>query len=271
MPRRKAGSVRNSATLTLLLLLVAAPAQAGDVLDTLVAAYPDTLAGRDANGVIFRNGARLDAGVLHDKEPLAGLLAHPSIRDQFLLSYPQDVPGVPPAIDFDPGRFRNRAFFDAMYGDCRKGEVEKNLVAVPWLPQSWGRPVRITRINGVAAQLRAVSDEIDRLPPAVRRAAWPVEGEYDCRNVADDGQPSMHAYGAAIDLNLHFSNYWLWDHGRNPHTIPWRNRMPEAIVDAFERHGFIWGGRWYHYDTMHFEYRPELVGERDLAAPAISR
>src|SRR5690242_16362928 len=28
----------------------------------------------------------------------------------------------------------------------------------------------------------------------------------------------------------------------------------------FEQHGFIWGGRWAHYDTMHFEYRPELLG-----------
>jgi hypothetical protein len=35
--------------------------------------------------------------------------------------------------------------------------------------------------------------------------------------------------------------------------------MPRQIVDIFERHGFIWGGRWYHYDTMHFEFRPELL------------
>ena len=33
-----------------------------------------------------------------------------------------------------------------------------------------------------------------------------------------------------------------------------------ARKGIFEKHGFIWGGRWYHYDTMHFEYRPELVG-----------
>ena len=31
------------------------------------------------------------------------------------------------------------------------------------------------------------------------------------------------------------------------------------IVRIFEKHGFIWGGRWYHYDTMHFEYRPEMI------------
>jgi D-alanyl-D-alanine carboxypeptidase len=24
--------------------------------------------------------------------------------------------------------------------------------------------------------------------------------------------------------------------------------MPQEIVDIFERHGFIWGGKWYHYD-----------------------
>jgi hypothetical protein len=30
-------------------------------------------------------------------------------------------------------------------------------------------------------------------------------------------------------------------------------------VDIFERHGFIWGGKWGHFDTMHFEYRPELL------------
>ena len=45
-----------------------------------------------------------------------------------------------------------------------------------------------------------------------------------------------------------------------PFSAPvWRNRVPAAIVEIFERHGFIWGGKWYHYDTMHFEYRPELI------------
>jgi len=29
-------------------------------------------------------------------------------------------------------------------------------------------------------------------------------------------------------------------------------------VEVFKRHGFTWGGKWHHYDTMHFEYRPEL-------------
>ena len=41
--------------------------------------------------------------------------------------------------------------------------------------------------------------------------------------------------------------------------LKYENRVPEEIVNIFERHGFIWGGRWYHYDTMHFEFRPEFL------------
>ena len=32
----------------------------------------------------------------------------------------------------------------------------------------------------------------------------------------------------------------------------YRNRIPIEIVHIFEKHGFIWGGRRHHFDTMHF-------------------
>jgi hypothetical protein len=41
--------------------------------------------------------------------------------------------------------------------------------------------------------------------------------------------------------------------------------MSRERVEIFERHGFIWGGKWYHYDTMHFEYRPEHPEHLELA------
>jgi hypothetical protein len=227
-----------------------------DPLDTLVASYPAALAERSGNSLIFRDGTRMDAGIA-DGRSLSELLSHATIRDQFLLPYHRGAAGPQPVND-DPGRFRNSAFFDKLYGDCRKGEVDKNLVSVIWLPKSWGKPIRVTRLNGVAAALENVSAEIDALPPDLKRASWPVAGAYACRGVADEGQSSMHAYGAAIDLNLSWSDYWLWESGRSGRII-YRNRIPKTIVDIFERHGFIWGGRWYHYDTMHFEYRPELL------------
>ena len=34
---------------------------------------------------------------------------------------------------------------------------------------------------------------------------------------------------------------------------------PKEVVKVFEKYGFIWGGKWHNYDTIHFEYRPELI------------
>jgi hypothetical protein len=31
------------------------------------------------------------------------------------------------------------------------------------------------------------------------------------------------------------------------------------VIRIFEEEGFIWGGKWAMYDTMHFEYHPELL------------
>jgi hypothetical protein len=147
-----------------------------------------------------------------------------------------------------------------MYGDCRAGEVAPKLVHVVWLPSSWGHSLAITSVNGVDRQLDAISHELDGLPAADKKYLFPPGGTYVCRKVADTGQPSMHGWGAAIDINPAYSDYWLWRRsgGRLPAYI---NRIAQEIVTIFERHGFIWGGRWAHFDTMHFEYRPELLGQ----------
>jgi len=64
----------------------------------------------------------------------------------------------------------------------------------------------------------------------------------------------------AIDLNPAYADYWLW---RRSAAAPRpANRIPPEIIEIFEQHGFIWGGRWQQFDTMHFEYRPELLGHK---------
>jgi hypothetical protein len=62
----------------------------------------------------------------------------------------------------------------------------------------------------------------------------------------------MHGWGAAIDINPNATSYWMWGHQRRLSVAP-------EVIAIFESHGFIWGGKWAHYDTMHFEYRPELL------------
>ena len=249
----------------------AAPAQDRVALDALVRAYPDYLAGYDATDLIWRDGTRMP---LADGQPARSfdeMLRHGSILDQIRLPYPAGSATAPRAPDDDPGRIRNRAFFDKIYGDCTRGEVAPRLVPIVWLPHSWGRTVRITSANGVAEHLAAVSEELDDLPVALQRYAYPPAGTYNCRTVADVGQPSMHAWGAAIDLNAARADYWLWRGGAPGEGRV--DRMPAEIVAIFERHGFIWGGKWAHFDMMHFEYRPELLGDqppperRSAAAP----
>ena len=112
-----------------------------------------------------------------------------------------------------------------------------------------------------AAALSRVSTKLKQLVAATPSLGTYVNGElggtFAWRPIANTTRMSVHSYGAAIDLVMAKSNYWEWE--KTPRgQLTWRNQIPQAIVDAFEAEGFAWGGRWYHYDTMHFEYRPEL-------------
>jgi hypothetical protein len=233
----------------------------GASLDALVRAYPDQLAGYDSSYLTWRDGTRMPLSDGQPYKSLEEMLRHGSILDQLRLTYPAGVSAAALVPQSDPGRIRNRAFFDKMYGDCWRGEVRPQLVSVSWLPGSWARTVRVTAVNGVAVRLAEISAELDVLPASIKRYVYPPAGTYNCRTVADTGEPSMHSWGAAIDINSAYANYWLWPRGISANTIP------DEIIDIFERHGFIWGGKWSHYDTMHFEYRPELIS----APPATAR
>jgi hypothetical protein len=233
------------------------PPNINEYLERLVKSYPDTIAGRDGEFLVLRNGAKYPISDRRNDKTFQQLLENPDIGDMFYAPYPAGAPLKQPARDIDPGRVRFEPLFNAMYGDCNKGEVEKNLRSVDWLPKHHGGVVRITKVNGVDKALQAVSTELDNLPNEFTKYLIPSSGTYNCRKISGSSAKSMHAYAAAIDLNTQFSNYWRWA-AQNGREIKWENKIPTEVVRIFEKHGFIWGGYWYHYDTMHFEYRPEL-------------
>jgi len=233
-------------------------ARAAGPMDALLRAYPDALESFDGTYLIWRDGTRMKVDDGRPDKSAEERIRDGSILDQLRLPYPAGAPLLPP--DDDPGRVRNRAFFTKMYGDCHAGEVAPKLVRVVWLPKSWGHAVSFTSVNGADRQLEAISRELDALPAEDKRFLFPIGGTYACRDVADTGLTSMHAWGAAIDINTTYSDYWLWHRGAGGGLPAYVNRIPPEIVAVFERHGFIWGGRWSHFDTMHFEYRPELLG-----------
>ncbi|MFZ0846476.1 MAG: M15 family metallopeptidase [Pseudolabrys sp.] len=249
--------------LAALLVLGFAQSCLGDpLLDALVGAYPDFIAGYDAKYLNFKDGTRLPVSDGKRTKSFEQLLESPDIKDQFAIPYPLGIAFKKPQQNEDPGRIRNEPFFRKMYGDCRKGDVARHLKAVAWLPHRGGGTVMATTINGFDGRLAAVSRELETLPVETTKYLVPSSGTYNCRAIAGTDRLSMHAYAAAIDINAKFGDYWRWP--KNGKDGNWQSRIPAAIVEIFERNGFIWGGKWYHYDTLHFEYRPEIIAYSKL-------
>jgi hypothetical protein len=248
--------------LSLALAARAAPQDNAGLLGVLVAAYPDHLDRHEDGVLVWKDGTRMVFDDGERQKDFETLLDRPSLRDQFYTPYPAGQAASPPGVNIDPGRVRHQAFFAKMYGDCRKGEVARNLVDVVWLPSKWGRALKVTRVNGVAEKLAAISAELDRLPASFDKYLHPPAGTYNCRPIAGTDRVSPHGLGIAIDIATAQAHYWHWTKPDGAGRYPYRNAIPMEIVEIFEKHGFIWGGRWYHYDTMHFEYRPELIAAR---------
>ena len=172
------------------------------------------------------------------------------LEDMFFQNY---FPGKnwksPPGFEYNPGRIRNEEFFKAIYGNSAS-EVRKNCVTINW----FGRKIPFNNINGGADSLKAVIKELSLLNKDYRKYFTVTAGTLNWRVIAGTKKLSMHSFALAIDINTSYSDYW-----RNSKNAGYKNRIPIEIVEIFERHGFIWGGKWYNYDTMHFEFRPELL------------
>ncbi|MFN0217852.1 MAG: M15 family metallopeptidase [Hyphomicrobium sp.] len=227
-----------------------------EIAGRLTTAYPDDVAGVEGNEVIFKDGGRLPFDDGKGEKSFELWLTDPDIEDMFRFAYPAAAATAAPVTD--PGRARNSLFFRKIYGDCHKGGVAKNLTAIGWLPGLSRQTIKVTTRNGVAGRFRDLTNELANLPKRFQTVLMPSAGGYVCRDIAGTRMPSAHGYGIAVDIALKRSHYWRWGR-RDDRTAPvYRNAIPMEIVAIFERHGFIWGGRWKHYDTMHFEYRPEL-------------
>lgn len=231
-------------------------------ISRLLTAYRDHIKDISEGEIHFRDGTAMAFNDGQAPKSHAAWLAHPDVEDMLAQPYRPGPVTSPPGIDDEPGRARNAAFFAKIYGDCRTGDVSKKLVDVVWLPSRSGVKLKVTSVNGVARRLRAVSRALDRLAPRFDIYLVPPAGTYNCRQIAGTQRLSAHGYGIAIDIATSKADYWRWSKPGPGGQPRWRNRIPNEIVAIFEAHGFIWGGKWGHYDTMHFEFRPELLPPR---------
>lgn len=222
-----------------------------DELTRLEKAYPESIQKVAHKYIAWKDGSRM---LVRGPVPLIDVLANMFYHlDQSVGSISKE----------DLQRDRYEPLFKKMYGNSAE-EVKKNLVTIYWMPRIFGTryPLRVTTVNGVDKKLRRISAELEKLSPSYFKYLANPAGGFYWRNVAHQSYLSSHSFGIAVDINSSYSNYWLWDLQKSKRPISeltYHNRIPLRIVQIFEKEGFFWGGRWnYYYDTMHFEYRPEL-------------
>jgi hypothetical protein len=235
-------------------------------LNALLSAYGNSIKGVEVGGrnqmfLIMSDGQKI---VYDDgrRKSLAETLDRPDLEDMLAQPYRPGRSGFKVLPDQDPGRIRVEAFFNAVYG-AGAANVKNNLVPVPFA----GATVSFNSQNGAAAALARVGRKLSCLlsaNPGLGAWIFPLKGSFNRRDIAGTDRLSLHAWGIALDL--HKGAYWRWSKASGPMALlGLQSEYPWDIVAAFEEQGFIWGGKWYHFDTMHFEYRPELLAKARLA------
>jgi len=161
---------------------------------------------------------------------------------------------------------RSPHFYDALWRTRNRDESWEHVKQIRFL----GHQVLVH--YSILVQLSLAEEQILRTAKnnaAVRQWVSNIKSidGWNWRNIAESQSRSFHAYGAAIDFLPKsyggLETYWLWTAQHTPAwwTVPYTRRFhpPEEVIRAFESFGFVWGGKWRYYDTMHFEYRPEIL------------
>lgn len=220
-------------------------------------AYPGLTVDIAAGTVSVAGHSPLPLGEAPDR-PAKARLEDSSIAEQFVQVYPLTFDLASRSEPwFDPGRARNDAFFRALYG-TREADVAKTLVRVDY-PGAAGARFSMTTRQCAANQLAAALAAIAAEGPVMNPYFSDIGGSFNWRKIAGTPRLSAHSFGIAVDFNTRLGGYWRWSGATEGDAGVYDNQYPEALVRHMERFGFIWGGKWHHFDGMHFEYRPELI------------
>lgn len=226
----------------------------GALLDSVTSAEGDVVFFAGGRAVHFQDGRLLGRDELEQAEDFSS---------QFY-PYSFEPLSEPPVLT--EGLAHSTALQEILFGTTET-QIRRHCTSVTFLDHRMF-------VNSISVEsLRAVEEEIRDAAagdPAV--AAWirelQITYSFITRDVAGSDGRSLHGWGLAVDLvpasygGKHV--YWRWSRVFNRqswHEIPVSARWspPQPVIEAFERHGFVWGGKWPRFDTIHFEYRPEIA------------
>lgn len=163
-------------------------------------------------------------------------------------------------------------FFDAVYDSANRLSVESHISRVSFLGKYTNIHSQIAKpLARVEKRILQLAKEDPEVQTFINRLARC--DSYNWREIGDRNSRSFHSYGIAVDIlpkgwgkkNI----YWAWRRDIDPDN--WMNLSlerrwmpPVSVIKAFEKEGFIWGGKWIIWDDMHFEYHPELIDYNNL-------
>ena len=202
--------------------------------------------------IVFKSGKRIiyDDKVIKTYEEK---IHNPDIEDTLYQIYPlHDIDDLM-SDNYDPGRIRSYKLLYEVYGQNEE-IINKNLKEV--YPQ--GNYCMFSKKNNAYKYLVSAINEvkINGNPKSIDLLS-PINGTYCYRKISGTNRLSPHSFGIAIDVKHNRGDYWKWSS-----TEVGQMRLkefPRDMVTAFEKNYFIWGGKWSHFDILHFEYRPELI------------
>ena len=150
--------------------------------------------------------------------------------------------------DINPWPSANSDSLRKFYG--APGDESQLTTFPPPFPMYYdGKLIRAVRCHKkVAPSLERILTRIGKLLPSnpeIRDEAEDYGGCFNFRLKRGGSSYSLHAYGAAIDLDADdntFRDSW-----------PMQSDMPLEIMEEFAREGWISGGAFWGYDAMHFQ------------------
>lgn len=225
---------------------------------SLMMAYPEHISNVEQSEgrvyILMKSGKKI---LYDDKNPksIETKIAYPDLQDMMEQAYP--VVPIKKLMDknHDPGRARVYSLLNEVYGASQK-QIENNLANVK---VGYGT-FQFNEKNQAAEALKEVMKELAATAENrrdIRACIYPCNGTYNYRVIAGTNRLSPHSYGIAVDLARDKRDYWQWASREEGQKR--LSSYPVEIAALFEKHNFIWGGKWGHFDILHFEYRPEII------------
>ena len=225
----------------------------------LMMAYPEYIKNiaRKTDGsvyVVMKSGKQ----ILYDDKKVKSFqekLGNPDLQDMLEQIYPISDINQLMEKDFDPGRIRVYSLLKEVYGGSKE-QIKLNLGTV----KIGYSNCPFNRNNKAADALQAVMKELVPMTQKMENTysfVFPTSGTFNYRLIAGTNRLSPHSFGTAIDLKRSNSDYWKWTSREEGNKR--LCSYPREIVRIFEKNNFVWGGKWGHFDILHFEYRPEIL------------